>query len=83
MSDIKDSFQTRYIRSSMPRITPAPGTETTCREEYVFAITAKESGGLTIGPPGQIKITNRINSTDGYLGEFSNPTHESSMKTEE
>jgi hypothetical protein len=67
MSDIKESFQTRYIRSSMPRIVPTP--DTTCREEFVFAITAKEPGSLTIGPPGQIKITNRINSTDGYLGK--------------
>lgn len=66
MSDIKESFQTRYIRSSMPRIVPS--YETNCREEYVFAITAREPASLTIGPPGQIKITNRINSTDGYLG---------------
>jgi hypothetical protein len=66
-SDIKESFQTRYIRSSMPRILP----HGQCREEYVFAITARESPStIVVGPPGQIKITNRINSTEGYLGQF-------------
>jgi hypothetical protein len=50
----------------MPRILP----HGQCREEYVFAITARENPStITIGPPGQIKITNRINSTEGYLGE--------------
>ena len=43
---------------------PAP-----CREEYVFAITAREPSALVVGPPGQIKITNRISSTEGYLGQ--------------
>jgi hypothetical protein len=51
----------------MPRILP----HEQCREEYVFAITARESPStIVVGPPGQIKITNRINSTDGYLGQF-------------
>jgi hypothetical protein len=50
----------------MPRILP----HGQCREEYVFAITARESPStIVVGPPGQIKITNRINSTDGYLGQ--------------
>jgi hypothetical protein len=50
----------------MPRI--LSGTQ--CREEYVFAITARESPStIVVGPPGQIKITNRINSTEGYLGQ--------------
>ena len=53
----------------MPRIMPyGPSSY---REEYVFAITDKDpgSGAIQVGPPGQIKITNRINSTEGYLGE--------------
>jgi hypothetical protein len=50
----------------MPRILP----HGRCREEYVFAITARENPStIVVGPPGQIKITNRINSTEGYLGE--------------
>jgi hypothetical protein len=53
----------------MPRIMPYGPAN--FREEYVFAITAKDpgSGVIQVGPPGQIKITNRINSTEGYLGE--------------
>lgn len=35
----------------------------------MFAVTARDPGSVTLGPPGQIKITNRINSTEGYLGK--------------
>ena len=70
-SDIKDSFQTRYIRSSIPRCTPSAAP---CRDEYVFAVTARDPGSLTLAPPGQIKITNRLNSTEGYLGVSVLPT---------
>jgi hypothetical protein len=52
----------------MPRILPYG--EAACREEYVFAITAREPGSIALGPPGQIKITNRISSIEGYLGNF-------------
>lgn len=41
-----------------------------CREEYVFAVTARDPASITIGPAGQIKITNRLNSAEGYLGVF-------------
>jgi hypothetical protein len=56
----------------MPRILPYGPAQ--CREEYVFAITARESPStIVVGPPGQIKITNRINSTEGYLGKLPTP----------
>ncbi|ODN99137.1 hypothetical protein I350_07293 [Cryptococcus amylolentus CBS 6273] len=68
MSDIKESFQNRYVRS---------------REEYVFAITAVDPSLIEIKPPGNIKITNRITSAEGYLGNialslsFKNPSSSS------
>lgn len=40
------------------------------RDEYVFAITAKEASGLTPAPPGNVKVAHRISNVDGYLGNI-------------
>lgn len=80
-SDIKDSFQRRYAASryaipengadgSIPRLT----SENVFRDEYIFAITAKEGSGIAVAPAGKVKISNRISSTEGYLGKY---THHS------
>ncbi|ADV23907.1 hypothetical protein I305_02608 [Cryptococcus gattii E566] len=55
ISDIKESFQNRYIRS---------------RDEYVFAITALDPSSLIIKPAGNIRITNRLTSAEGYIGNI-------------
>jgi hypothetical protein len=40
------------------------------RDDYIFAITAKDGAGITVAPPGSTRIANRITTADGYLGEF-------------
>ncbi|WVQ74316.1 hypothetical protein IAR50_003914 [Cryptococcus sp. DSM 104548] len=55
ISDIKESFQNRYIRS---------------RDEYVFAITAVDPSTIEVKPPGNVRITNRMTTADGYLGNI-------------
>ncbi|KAK6908855.1 hypothetical protein I203_102860 [Kwoniella mangroviensis CBS 8507] len=55
ISDIKDSFLNRYIRS---------------RDEYIFAITALNPSELKVQDPGQVRISNRISNADGYLGNI-------------
>ncbi|AAW45686.2 hypothetical protein CNBH1830 [Cryptococcus deneoformans B-3501A] len=68
ISDIKESFQNRYIRSSIPRASTS--TDTKYREEYVFAITALDPSSLAIKPAGNVRITNRLTSAEGYIGNI-------------
>nr|XP_031858411.1 uncharacterized protein CI109_006174 [Kwoniella shandongensis]KAA5525483.1 hypothetical protein CI109_006174 [Kwoniella shandongensis] len=68
ISDIKESFQNRYIRSSIPRINVMHGGKG--RGEYVFAITAIDPSTITVKPPGNLKIPNRISTAEGYLGNI-------------
>ncbi|WVO24640.1 uncharacterized protein IAS62_006008 [Cryptococcus decagattii] len=67
ISDIKESFLNRYIRSSIPRV---GSTATKYRDEYVFAITAVDPSSLVIKPAGNIRITNRLTSAEGYIGNI-------------
>ncbi|KIR71681.1 hypothetical protein I310_04358 [Cryptococcus deuterogattii CA1014] len=67
ISDIKESFQNRYIRSSIPR---GASTATKYRDEYVFAITALDPSSLIIKPAGNIRIINRLTSAEGYIGNI-------------
>nr|ODN90943.1 hypothetical protein L204_05782 [Cryptococcus depauperatus CBS 7855] len=55
MSEIKEFFQSRYVRS---------------REEYVFAITVLEPSSLVVKPPENIRISNRITNAEGYIGNI-------------
>ncbi|KAK8849737.1 hypothetical protein IAR55_005072 [Kwoniella newhampshirensis] len=68
ISDIKESFQNRYIRSSIPRIAITRGGKG--RGEHIFAITARDPASITIRPPAGLKIPNRIASAEGYLGNI-------------
>ncbi|KAK4684973.1 hypothetical protein P7C73_g5189, partial [Tremellales sp. Uapishka_1] len=63
---MKDVFQARYIRSSMPRISP----EGHYRKEFVFAITLKDPSNIIIKPPGQLRVSSRITSAEGYIGNI-------------
>nr|XP_019043466.1 hypothetical protein I302_08044 [Kwoniella bestiolae CBS 10118]OCF22396.1 hypothetical protein I302_08044 [Kwoniella bestiolae CBS 10118] len=58
ISEIKDSFLTRYIRSRYGR------------DEYIFAITALDPSMLKVQDPGQVRISNRISTAEGYLGNI-------------
>ncbi|WVR07995.1 hypothetical protein IAU60_005038 [Kwoniella sp. DSM 27419] len=53
--DIKDSFLGRYILS---------------RAEYIFAITAVNPSDVEVKPAGNLKMANRIHTTEGYLGNI-------------
>ncbi|WWC92859.1 uncharacterized protein L201_007820 [Kwoniella dendrophila CBS 6074] len=68
LSDIKDSFLNRYIRSSIPRISNISGSKG--RDEYIFAITALDPATLKVQDPGQIRISHRISNAEGYLGNI-------------
>ncbi|WVQ84752.1 hypothetical protein IAT38_006909 [Cryptococcus sp. DSM 104549] len=68
IQDIKESFQNRYIRSSIPRTSVT--SDRKYREEYVFALTALDPTSLTVKPPGDIRISNRITSAEGYIGNI-------------
>ncbi|RXK37979.1 hypothetical protein M231_04765 [Tremella mesenterica] len=62
---IQPAFQTRYIRSSIPRITT--GHSRGYREEYIFAITALNPDEITLSSGDQLKASNRISDAKGYL----------------
>ncbi|WRT69772.1 uncharacterized protein IL334_006763 [Kwoniella shivajii] len=70
LSDIKESFLNRYIRSSIPRVPNIYMSSQKGRDDYIFAITALNPNSLTIQDPGQIKIANRISKAEGYLGNI-------------
>jgi hypothetical protein len=59
------SFDLELIANSMPRMSTGG-----CREAYIFAVTALEPAAIIIHPPGNVRITNRITNTEGYLGVF-------------
>lgn len=85
ISQIKDVFQARYVRSSCVDLSsahqevlvvliarmPRLGIHNpgVCRDEYDFAITALDPSSLVISPSGQIKPRNRIENAEGYLGK--------------
>ncbi|WVF68525.1 hypothetical protein IAT40_003293 [Kwoniella sp. CBS 6097] len=68
ISDIKESFLNRYIRSTIPRASCM--SDRRGRDEFIFAITAIKSGEFEVKPPGNIRITNRISNAEGYLGNI-------------
>ncbi|WVQ96069.1 hypothetical protein IAU59_003169 [Kwoniella sp. CBS 9459] len=68
ISDIKESFLNRYIRSAIPRASCM--SDRRGRDEFIFAITAINPGEFEVKPPGNIRITNRISSAEGYLGNI-------------
>lgn len=41
-----------------------------CREQFVFAITAKDPSSICLSPPDKIKPSNQITSAEGYLGNI-------------
>lgn len=53
---------------SIPRASTS--TDTKYREEYVFAITALDPSSLAIKPAGNVRITNRLTSAEGYIGNI-------------
>ncbi|OCF35172.1 hypothetical protein I316_03214 [Kwoniella heveanensis BCC8398] len=55
ISDIKEAFLNRYVRSS---------------DEFIFAITAINPGEIEVKPPENIKSMNRISNAEGYLGNI-------------
>lgn len=44
-----------------------------CREQFVFAITAKDPSSICLSPPDKIKPSNQITSAEGYLGQSDEP----------
>jgi GNAT superfamily N-acetyltransferase len=54
------------LQSSIPRLT----RQSAWRDDYIFAITVKEGSSLQVAPAGDTKISNRITSTEGYLGNI-------------
>ncbi|GMK55084.1 hypothetical protein CspeluHIS016_0201400 [Cutaneotrichosporon spelunceum] len=65
-SDIRDSFQRRYVASSIPSLERG----TVWRDEWVFAITARDPASLKIAPGTNLKVASRIKDAEGYLGNF-------------
>lgn len=49
---------------------PGLTRQTAWRDEYVFAITAKDPSAIKVAPAGSVKISNRITAAEGYLGEL-------------
>lgn len=39
------------------------------RDEWVFAITAKDPAAIKVAPAGTVRISNRIQNAEGYLGK--------------
>nr|XP_018260228.1 uncharacterized protein I303_07145 [Kwoniella dejecticola CBS 10117]OBR82386.1 hypothetical protein I303_07145 [Kwoniella dejecticola CBS 10117] len=68
ISDIKENFLNRYIRSSIPRVTNIPGSKG--RDEFIFAITAIDPSAFKVQEPGSVRISNRIHNAEGYLGNI-------------
>ncbi|EIW71380.1 hypothetical protein TREMEDRAFT_42784 [Tremella mesenterica DSM 1558] len=62
---IQPAFQTRYIRSSIPS-----NYSKGYREEYIFAITARNPDEITLSSGDQLKASNRISDAKGYLGNI-------------
>ncbi|KAL7425172.1 hypothetical protein Q5752_000860 [Cryptotrichosporon argae] len=65
--DIRDHFQARYVRSSIPRLSIA---NEHCRDAYIFAITLQDPSAATLNPPGKVKPANRLTSAEGYIGNI-------------
>ncbi|KLT45123.1 hypothetical protein CC85DRAFT_256134 [Cutaneotrichosporon oleaginosum] len=65
-ADIRDSFQRRYVASSIPALDRGGAW----RDEWVFAITAKDPPSLKLAPGTNLRITNRLKDAEGYLGNF-------------
>lgn len=67
---IRDSFQTRYVRTSMPRADSSSSTSSaSLRTEYVFAIALKDPASVQIGNGVGVSILNRLRNAEGYLGQ--------------
>ncbi|ORY34669.1 hypothetical protein BCR39DRAFT_513933 [Naematelia encephala] len=67
--EIKDQFQNRYLRSSIPRANSGD-IGTSSRQEYVFGVTALDPQSITIQPGGSVRIAHRITSAEGWLGNI-------------
>ncbi|BEI97282.1 hypothetical protein CcaverHIS631_0208710 [Cutaneotrichosporon cavernicola] len=65
-SDIRDSFQRRYVASSIPALDRSGAW----RDEWVFAITAKDAPSLKLSAGSNLRVSNRIKDAQGYLGNF-------------
>lgn len=68
---IQVSSTTQNIYANKSRSIPrGASTATKYRDEYVFAITALDPSSLIIKPAGNIRITNRLTSAEGYIGNI-------------
>lgn len=53
------------------------------RDEYVFAITAKEGSGISPGPGNNLKGGSRITNAEGYLGNIALTLEGSGLEPQE